>query len=619
MKTIAPLLAALSIALASLHGIAHANLETGSAAFVRKDYGTAFAALLPIAQQGNAQAQRMVGTMYLHGNGVARSEVDAAQWFRLSAEQGDTAAMENLGRIYVQGRGVSQDIRQATQWFRKAKAGALYRTADIEWDKLSGPTLTSSQEFVAACKQVPPQMPRLAAQNSIIGTVRAAVFMDEGVAKDAVIYSGPRVFHDAVRQALLQYDCSPQKVHVMGTQEFVFVVDDGAAPKPIYTVVQREPVFASEPPPFNSNWAGLSNAQKMAVRGQYTNLQADDEPPYPTEGMGELVEGIRLMAEYLGVQGNLRLDVKIAANGKVDMVNVLETPDAAFSKHAASVVYGTAYKPAMCGAQACAMSLPVDITITRGPTDKKQAAPDEVSILHDAAGKGDPRAQNDLGERYMSARGVFLDAAQAVQWFRRSAEQGYRRAQLNLARAYAGGRGIGKDPALALGWFRKAAEQGDPQAQFVLGTRYMYGNGVAKDMEQAIMWYRKSADQGYSYAQNNLADAYENGHGTAVDLAQALKWYGLAAAQSDEVAHYSLSRMHAEGRGVPADQATAMRLLKTSADLGYAKAQFELAQMYADGNGMDKDTDMAVQWYRKAARGKFQKAIDKLKELGLAM
>ena len=65
---------------------------------------------------------------------------------------------------------------------------------------------------------------------------------------------------------------------------------------------------------------------------------------------------------------------------------------------------------------------------------------------------------------YMEGRGVAQDDVQAVDWFRKAAEQGYRDAQFNLGVMYAQGRGVVRDDVQAIVWYRKAAGRGDARA-----------------------------------------------------------------------------------------------------------------------------------------------------------
>jgi TPR repeat protein len=62
---------------------------------------------------------------------------------------------------------------------------------------------------------------------------------------------------------------------------------------------------------------------------------------------------------------------------------------------------------------------------------------------------------------YNSGRGVSLDYAEAVKWFRLSAGQGYAFAQTTLGNMYRDGRGVPQDFAMAHMWYNLAAASDD--------------------------------------------------------------------------------------------------------------------------------------------------------------
>ena len=62
---------------------------------------------------------------------------------------------------------------------------------------------------------------------------------------------------------------------------------------------------------------------------------------------------------------------------------------------------------------------------------------------------------------YDNGRGVRQDDAQAVQWYRKAAEQGYAGAQNNLGVMYEQGQGVLQDLALAQEWYGKACDNGN--------------------------------------------------------------------------------------------------------------------------------------------------------------
>ena len=95
------------------------DLQDGWSAYERKDYKTAHKLLLPLAEQGDADAQFNLGLMYQKGHGVPQDHKEAVKWYRLAAEQGFIFAQEILGIIYSIGMGgVSQDLKEAVKWLR---------------------------------------------------------------------------------------------------------------------------------------------------------------------------------------------------------------------------------------------------------------------------------------------------------------------------------------------------------------------------------------------------------------------------------------------------------------------------------------------------------------------
>ena len=73
--------------------------------------------------------------------------------------------------------------------------------------------------------QVAPEMPRRALQDGTQGVVKAQIVLKGGVVQDVTILGGPRVFHAAVKAAIMQYKCVADGAEVTVTQEFNFKID----------------------------------------------------------------------------------------------------------------------------------------------------------------------------------------------------------------------------------------------------------------------------------------------------------------------------------------------------------------------------------------------------------
>ena len=96
------------------------RFEDGFAAYEHGDHRAALEIWLPLAEQGDAEAQFNLGVMHSRGQGVPEDHTEAVKWFRNAGNRGHAAAQFNLGVIYANGEGVPQDDSEAEKWFRRA-------------------------------------------------------------------------------------------------------------------------------------------------------------------------------------------------------------------------------------------------------------------------------------------------------------------------------------------------------------------------------------------------------------------------------------------------------------------------------------------------------------------
>lgn len=130
--------------------LAHAGFDDGKAAYKKGDYAEAYKELKPLAQQGNAEAQFLLGdsgmlyASWLATSGYKGTELKAklkehseeeAYWLRRAAEQGHAKAQCLLGEMYSAGQGVPRDTAEAERWFRKA-ADQGYTNAQVDLGNL---------------------------------------------------------------------------------------------------------------------------------------------------------------------------------------------------------------------------------------------------------------------------------------------------------------------------------------------------------------------------------------------------------------------------------------------------------------------------------------------------
>jgi uncharacterized protein len=110
------------IGMVFLGGIVWAGYEEGEAAYFQGDFQTALEVWKPLAEQGHAEAQNMLGYMYRFGEGVDPDYEQARHWYRKAADQGNATAQNNLGVMYRLGLGGQQDFKEALYWFERAAA-----------------------------------------------------------------------------------------------------------------------------------------------------------------------------------------------------------------------------------------------------------------------------------------------------------------------------------------------------------------------------------------------------------------------------------------------------------------------------------------------------------------
>src|SRR6266566_10164815 len=80
---------------------ARADLEAGRRAYDQGDYATALKEMRPLAEQGNAEAQALLGIMYNRGRGVPFDVGQAMKWYKAAADQGNAEAQCYLGAMYL--------------------------------------------------------------------------------------------------------------------------------------------------------------------------------------------------------------------------------------------------------------------------------------------------------------------------------------------------------------------------------------------------------------------------------------------------------------------------------------------------------------------------------------
>ena len=105
-------------------------------AFKKGDYETAYILLLPLAEQGDPDAQNYLGIQYSLGLGVDQDYKKALDWFGRAAKAGLPDAQSNYGDMFNYGYGVPKDNYQAFIWYFAASQQG-HEKAKIQMDAIS--------------------------------------------------------------------------------------------------------------------------------------------------------------------------------------------------------------------------------------------------------------------------------------------------------------------------------------------------------------------------------------------------------------------------------------------------------------------------------------------------
>ena len=109
-----------------------AGVDEATSAFSAGKLEIAKAEFRKLAEQGNPEAEFMLGVMYFQGRGFKQDRSIAAIWFHKAALKGHGGAQLAFGSVHIRGVGVYQNLHQAYKWLALAtssKSGKISEQA----------------------------------------------------------------------------------------------------------------------------------------------------------------------------------------------------------------------------------------------------------------------------------------------------------------------------------------------------------------------------------------------------------------------------------------------------------------------------------------------------------
>lgn len=103
----------------------------------------------------------------------------------------------------------------------------------------------------------------------------------------------------------------------------------------------------------------LTPDQRAAFRALFKDLPAENDPPYPVEGLLPIAKSLAFnLADGKVVEGELFLTVRVDEQGEPQSTAIYATPSDRVSKEAANVLMKVKYKPGTCAGKPCTAEFP---------------------------------------------------------------------------------------------------------------------------------------------------------------------------------------------------------------------------------------------------------------------
>nr|WP_325179906.1 hypothetical protein [uncultured Oscillibacter sp.] len=157
--------------------------------------------------------------------------------------------------------------------------------------------------------------------------------------------------------------------------------------------------------------------------------------------------------------------------------------------------------------------------------------------------------------------------------------------------------------AEAVRWYKESAEAGNGGGWYKVGTIYFDGKGVEQDEAYAVSCFEKelARDAEHIGSNNLLGKAYFYGRGVPQDYAKAYQLLTLAHDKGNtNWGVYYLAKCCFKGWGTPQDYGKALQYLNEM-DWNYWEKDYMLGVIYARGLGVAEDIPKGVAHLQKVA------------------
>ncbi len=135
--------------------------------------------------------------------------------------------------------------------------------------------------------------------------------------------------------------------------------------------------------PFRGSYRWLSRDERAWLLQWYESIPEGDSPPYPKDGIGEIINRVGRAAAVRGEDftGSATVFVEIDSTGKAVDASSNKGSDANVAKMIGGAVSFLEFDPASCSGKPCKMVLPVQLTVScKGQQEKRHRGTTYINL-----------------------------------------------------------------------------------------------------------------------------------------------------------------------------------------------------------------------------------------------
>jgi hypothetical protein len=155
-------------------------------------------------------------------------------------------------------------------------------------------------------------------------------------------------------------------------------------------------------------------------------------------------------------------------------------------------------------------------------------------------------------------------------------------------------------PLEALNWYRRAAENGEGQIQIKLANLLFHSENSASNYDEIRHLCEKAANSGFPPGAYCMGHLYELGIGVSQDFPKAAKWFGEGASRGYGAAALRLGEMYLKGEGLNQDKLSAYEFIYMASNDGLLEAKQKKEGLEKDltRKEIEKAKAKAAEWIR---------------------